>query len=385
MSVTAEQAGIVGAQTRRLPRTAVPPRMAVRAAMWLRGALLRFADRLLPAELAVLEHSTQFAAGYLLAAIAELGIADQLADGPRTAPELAVAAHCDADALHRALRAAAVTGIVRLDRAGRFHATRLTQALTSDAPYYSADWCAFVASPAHQAAWGGLVHTIRSGEPAFRRVNGLSLFDWFGAHPVEGSNFTNGLSGLTLTEAAAIASAYPFPAAGIVCDIAGGTGVLLGEVLRRHPALTGILVEAPAVLTDAAAHLDSMGVTDRVTLLRGDLFGVFVAAADVYLLKWILHDWSDADCTRILRNVAAAMPVGAKLVIVEGLQDANNAHQRFSPIDLEMLIVTEGGRERSVPEFHDLIVSSGLRPGAVRHASTGVSVLEAVKAGTDPR
>lgn len=156
--------------------------------------------------------------------------------------------------------------------------------------------------------------------------------------------------------------------------------MLLGEVLRRHPGETGILVEAPSVLSDAPAHLDSMGIADRVTLVHGDLFGVISASTDVYLLKWILHDWSDADCVRILPNVAAAMPVGSKIVIIEGVQDANTAHPRFSPIDLEMLVVTDGGRERSIPEFHDLIAASGLRPGAVRHASTGVSLLEAVKA-----
>jgi O-methyltransferase domain len=380
IAVTAEQACIVGTPPRRSPRSAVPPRIVVRLAMRLRRALLHAADRLLPAELAVLEHSAHFSGGYLLAAIAELGIADQLAEGPRTASELAVAVGCDADALHRALRAAAVTGLVRLDRAGRFHATRLTRALASDAPYYSADWCAYMMSSAHQAAWGDLVQTIRTGAPAFRRVHGVSLFDWFDSHPAEGSNFTAGLSGLTLSEAAAIASAYPFPASGRVCDVAGGAGVLLGEVLRRHSGLTGILVESPSVLTDSATHLDSIGIAHRVELVPGDLFSGISATADVYLLKWVLHDWSDADCIRILRNVAAAMPVGATLVVIEGVQDANTAHPRFSPIDLEMLVVTDGGRERSITQFQELISASGLRPGAVRHASTGVSLMEAVKA-----
>jgi O-methyltransferase domain len=380
IAITAEQARIVGTQPRRSPRSAVPPRFVVRLAMRLRRALLHAADRLLPSELVVLEHSAQFSGGYLLAAIAELGIADQLAEGPRTASELAVAVGCDADALHRALRAAAVTGLVRLDGAGRFHATRLTRALASDAPYYSADWCAYMMSSAHQAAWGDLVQTIRTGAPAFRRVHGVSLFDWFDSHPAEGSNFTAGLSGLTLSEAAAIASAYQFPASGRVCDVAGGAGVLLGEVLRRHSGLTGILVESPSVLTDAATHLDSIGIAHRVELVPGDLFSGISATADVYLLKWILHDWSDADCIRILRNVAAAMPLGAKLVVIEGVQDANTAHPRFSPIDLEMLVVTDGGRERSITQLQELISASGLRPGAVRHASTGVSLMEAVKA-----
>jgi hypothetical protein len=380
IAVNAEQARIVGTQARRAPRTGVPPGMVVRLAMRLRRALLRAADRLLPSELAVLEHSVQFATAYLLSAIAELGIADQLADGPRTAPELAAALGCDSDSVHRALRAAAVTSVVRLDRAGRFHATRMTRALASDAPYFSAEWCAYMTSPAHQRAWGDLVQTIRSGDPAFHRVHGTSLFEWFDSHPAEGRNFTAGLSGLTLSEAAAIASAYPFPSSGSVCDVAGGAGVLLGQVLGRHPRLSGILVEAPSVLPDAAAHLDAMGISDRVALVHGDLFSIFSATADVYLLKWVLHDWSDADCVRILRNVASAMPAGAKLVIIEGVQDANTAHPRFSPIDLEMLVVTEGGRERSVAEFHALISMSGLRPGAVRLAATGVSLIEAVKA-----
>jgi O-methyltransferase domain len=378
--VTAEQARIVGTRPRRSPRTGVPPRIVVRVAMGLRRMLLRAADRLLPSELAVLEHSAQFTGAYLLRAIAELGIADQLAGGPKAASELATSLGCDADALHRALRAAAVSGLVRLDSAGRFHATRLTRALTSDAPYYSAEWCAYMTSSAHQAAWGGLVQTIRTGEPAFRRVNGVSLFEWFDSHPAEGSNFTAGLSGLTMSEAPAIASAYPFPDSGSVCDIAGGAGVLLGEVLRRHPGATGILVESPLVLADAAVHLGSIGIADRVALVQGDLFGAIPAKADLYLLKWVLHDWSDTDCIRILRNVAATMEGDARLVVIEGVQDANTPHPRFSPIDLEMLMVTEGGRERSVSQFHDLMKASGLRPGAVRHAPAGVALLEAVRA-----
>jgi hypothetical protein len=349
-------------------------------AMWLRHLLLRAADRLLPSEIAVLEHSAQFTVAHLLAAIAELGIADQLAGGPRTAAELASAAGCDADALHRALRAAAVPGLVRIDRSGRFHATRLTRALASDAPYRSAEWCAFMASSAHQAAWGDLVQTLRTGDPAFRRVHGMSFFEWFETHPAEGRNFAAGLSGLTMSDAPAIVSSYPFPSSGTVCDVAGGSGVLLGEVLRRHSHLRGILVEAPPVLTDAATYLASVGVADRVELVHGNFFSEIPAAADVYLLKWVLHDWSDADCVRILRNVAGGMPAGAKLVVVEGEQEANVAHPRFSPIDLQMLVVTEGGRERSVSHIHELMSAAGLRPATVRHAPAGLVLLEAVKA-----
>jgi O-methyltransferase domain len=365
--------------SRRSPRTQVPPRFAVHAAMKLRGFLLRAADRVMPSELAVLEHSAGFATGYLLAAMVELGVPDELAKGPRTADELATSLHCNAGALHRALRMGAVHSLVRLDPQGRFHTTRLTEALTSDAPYSSDQWCSFMASKAHQNAWGDLAETLRTGESAFRRQNGMSFFEWFDAHPGEGRAFAGGLSGLTLSEASAIASSYRFPGTGVVCDIAGGVGAVLGEVLRRNKNVRGILVEAPLVLPEAAEYLASLGLTERVELRPGDLFGDLRATADVYLLKWVLHDWDDADCVRLLRNVAAAMPTGAKLVVVEGVQERSAAHARFSPIDLQMLVVTDGGRERSISEIQGLMTEAGLRPTTVDRTPADLALLEAVK------
>lgn len=381
MAVHAVPDEVVGisAQPRRSPRTQVPPKVAVHAAMKLRRLLLRAADRVLPSELAVLEHSAGFSVSYLLAAIVDLGVPDELASGPRTAEELATALQCNADALHRALRMGAVHNLVRLDRQGRFHATRLTKALTSDAPYASDQWCTFMASKAHQNAWGDLAETLRDGKSAFRRQNGMSFFDWFDEHPGEGRAFAAGLSGLTLSEASAIVSSYGFPRSGVVCDIAGGVGVVLAEVLRRRPEVRGILVEAPLVLTEAAAYLNSLGLADRVDLRQGDLFGDLQVAADVYLLKWILHDWDNAACVRLLGNVADAMPSGAKLVVIEGIQERSRAHSRFSPIDLQMLVVTEGGRERSVAEIQSLMRQAGLRPLKVQRTPADLALLEAEK------
>jgi hypothetical protein len=368
------------ASPRRRPRTQAPPRVAVHVAMKLRRALLRAADRVLPAELAVLEHSAGFSVAYLLGAMVELGIPDELASGPKSAEELAITLHCDADAVHRALRMGAVYDLVRLDRTGRFHATRLTKALTSDAAYASDQWCSFMASKAHQNAWGDLAATMRSGESAFRRQNGMSFFAWFDTHPAEGRAFTAGLSGLTLSEASAISASYRFPRSGVVCDIAGGSGALLGEVLRRMPDARGILIEAPLVLSEAARHLGSLGVSHRVEFREGDLFGELRATADVYLLKWILHDWDDDDCVRLLGNVATMMPSSAKLVVIEGVQDHSSAHARFSPIDLQMLVVTEGGRERSISEIQHLMTKAGLRPTSVSRTPADLALVEAEKA-----
>ncbi|MCU1490116.1 MAG: O-methyltransferase [Acidimicrobiaceae bacterium] len=364
----------------RSPRSTkhgVPPRFAISISMWLRRFFLRAADRALPAQVALLEHVHQFAGTYLLAAFAELGIADHLASGPKTADELAAMVHCDADAMHRALRAAAACNLVRLDKKGRFHATRLLGPMRSNDPSATADWCRYIGSPSLQVAWADLAETIRSGRNGFHRINGMSTFEWFDAHPDEGRRFASGLGGLTRAEAQMVIAAYPFPETGTVCDIAGGAGVLLGEILRTRPGLDGVLVEAPLVLAEAAIYLASIGLADRVQLVEGDLFGQIEATADVYLLKWILHDWDDATCERIIKNVASAMPGGARLVVIEGNQERNEVHPRFSMIDLQMLTMSEGGKERSRGEFERLLTNGGMHPLGTRRTATDLLLVEA--------
>lgn len=174
-----------------------------------------------------------------------------------------------------------------------------------------------------------------------------------------------------------IIAAYPFPETGTVCDIAGGAGVLLGEILKAYPGLDGVVVEAPLVLAEAATYLASIGLADRVQLVEGDLFGQIQATADIYLLKWILHDWDDAKCETIIKNVAAAMPDNARLVAIEGNQDRNEVHPRFSMIDLQMLTMSEGGRERSGAELERLLTNGGMHTLATHRTATDLLLVEA--------
>jgi hypothetical protein len=366
------------------PARRPPPPIAVHAAMTLRRMLLWMADRMIPAHPALLEHAHQFAKAHLLCSLAELQIADHLAGGPKDASQLGALTGCDPAALHRALRAAATFGVVRLDRRGRFHATRLLSQLRSADPGRAADWCRFIGSSSHQAAWSALSQSIRTGRSAFREVHGTSLFDWFAAHPQDGQHFNAGIAGLTLAEAPFIAAAYPFPDGTVICDIGGGTGTLLAEILRRHPRSRGILVETPGVLAEAAPYLRTAGLAARVELTEGDIFRDVQATADIYLLKWVLHDWDDRACQAILRRIAAAMPAGATLIIIEGVQPRNSPHPRFSMIDLQMLVAADGGRERPLPELERLIAAAGLRPGRTRRTATDLALIEATKPPPSP-
>ena len=358
-------------------RTKVPPAFVIKTVAAVRALLLRTADRLLPAPLAAAELGHQFARAHILATLSELGVADALSNSPQTADELALRLECDPASLHRLLRAAATFGAVHMGSGGRVSATRITQALHSGDPHAVGAWCSYLASPAHQMAWADLATSVRTGEPAFRRVHGRNLFEHFASNPEQGRHFNQGLAGLTLTDAPFVLGALDLPHVGVVCDIAGGRGALLAEVLLARPALGGILVESANVLTEAADYLRSRNLLDRVQLVPGDIFALDVTA-DLYLLKWILHDWDDATCTRLLKGIAATMPPGARLAVIEGIQEANVVDPRFSMVDLEMLVVTEDGRERPARDLHKLLTSAHLTPESTRVTATGTAVFTAI-------
>jgi hypothetical protein len=355
--------------------TRIPPAFVIKAVNAVRAGLSRLAERLLPAPLAVAELGHQFARAHVLAALSELGVADRLGNEPISSGELAATLECDPDALHRLLRAAATFGAVTMGKDGRVRATRMTRALRGDDVHAVGAWCRYLSSTAHQQAWGDLVTSVRTGQPAFRRVHGRSLFEWFGEHPDEGERFTRGLAGLTLADAPFVLGALDLPDHGVVCDVGGGRGVMLAEILGARPDLRGVLLDAEDVLIEAKCYLAERGLLSRVELLPANIFAPFQVTADLYLLKWILHDWNDPMCVELLRNLAATMTSTSRLAVIEGLQDPNVVDPRFSMIDLEMLVVTDGGRERSADQLSRLLSAAGLLPTTTAITATGTAVL----------
>jgi hypothetical protein len=170
-----------------------------------------------------------------------------------------------------------------------------------------------------------------------------------------------------------LARAYPWPRRGVICDVAGGVGTLLAAILDRRPEAHGILIDAPKVLAEADPFLRARGLSQRVERRSGDLFGELDARADVYVLKWILHDWSDEACHGMLGRVRACMPAGSRVVAIDQRRDPGRASPVTAMVDLHMLVECEGGRERTPAEAHGLMRDAGLRPGRVRHS--GVHML----------
>lgn len=139
------------------------------------------------------------------------------------------------------------------------------------------------------------------------------------------------------------------------------------------------LFDRPEVVEGARATLDHTGVGDRIERVGGDFFTSVPAGGDVYLLKHILHDWSDEACVRILENVRAAMTDDARVVVVEMLIAKAGTPSPAALLDLNMLVMLEG-KERTSEEFAALFAQAGLRLSSVTPTHSPVAVLEARKA-----
>ncbi|HEX8102369.1 MAG TPA: methyltransferase [Solirubrobacteraceae bacterium] len=352
----------------------VPPPPAVDAALFLRRALLRAADALLPAGAVMWDKTMGIERTMVIAALADLGVADELAAGAATAAELAPRVGADADTLHRVLRAAAVDGVVRLDRRGRFKLTRLGRTLKSDAYATLRPWARYMGLASTRAAWGDLTESVRSGRAAFPRVNGQSVWAHFAEHPEEERLFAGAMRSVTEIDAPAVAAVPLWPESGTVCDVAGGAGTLLAAILKAHPGLRGVLVEAPGVLKEAETYLAGEGVRDRVELVEGNIFEELRVAADVYVLKTVLHDWDDPTSAKILANVRPAMAPGTRMILIEQVQERNTPAPFASLADLQMLTQCDDGRERSRDELRALLTAARLTPGRVERAAVNALI-----------
>ena len=128
----------------------------------------------------------------------------------------------------------------------------------------------------------------------------------------------------------------------------------------------------------AAAEIARKGLGQRTTAVAGDFFES-VPQADLYLLKFILHDWDDERAITILRRCREAMTPGGRVAIVEMVVGELSEPGLGALIDMNMLAASPG-QERSLDEYDALLTAAGLRRTAVRPASSSQSVIEAVAA-----
>jgi O-methyltransferase domain len=202
------------------------------------------------------------------------------------------------------------------------------------------------------------------------------LFDATRSDPEFRALFHKGLASRTRNDAAAVAEAYDFSDARKVVDIGGGSGSLLSAILSRHEHISGVLFDlAPAI---EAAKASPGGPLPRTEFIIGDFFKDVPASADIYLLKWILHDWGDDEAVRILATCRRFAATESKVLVIEGLLGAPNELTLTNLADINMMLMTGRGRERTEAEFAELFDQAGFALRTVMPTRGHLSILEAV-------
>ena len=310
---------------------------------------------------------------------ARLGLADLLASGPQGCPALAQATGTHAPSLYRLLRLLASVGVFAEDDQHRFALTPAAAFLRSDVDGTLRHMAMHLGEESHWRSWGELLHSVRTGGPAFGHLYGMGHFAYLARHPEEAATFDAFMVDQTAHAATAIVSAYDFAGVSTVVDVGGGRGTLLAAILTAYPALRGILFDQPQVLEGARALLEASGVASRCELSGGDFFQAVPAGGDAYLLQQILHDWDDERAKQILERCHAALPSDGRLLIVERLIPPGNAPAPAKSVDMVMLVIL-GGRERTEGEYADLLAGAGFRLARVIPTRSPFSILEAQRA-----
>lgn len=352
---------------RRAPRPSdalgmpIPPSAFVRVGMRLRRLLGRAHDAMVPPPQLLLERVFGLLDTKALFCAIDLRLPELLADGPCSADELAVAAGADADAVARVLRYLVSRGFFTTRRDGRFANNGASEVLREDHPHSWRAWVAFFGSDWNSRIFERMPERVRTSTPATELSFGVPFFDYLHqVNPAAGEAFD-----------AAMASGSPIQAlllpdrlldgARHVCDVGGGTGGVLVNLLLRRPELRGTVFDLEPLRAEAEQTLAAGGVTERAAFAGGDFFEAVPGGFDLATMFAVLHDWDDDSCVAILRRTAEALEPGGRILVVEKPLPDHGGADFAKASDLVMLVLGDGGRERDAAHYQELFTRAGLR------------------------
>jgi hypothetical protein len=309
-----------------------------------------------------------------LAVAAELGLAEALAQGPLHVDALARRTNSHPPTLFRLLRALESSGVFSEVSPFVFANTPTSNCLRRDVPDTQWAWVRAQLSVGGGVyeGWSGLRDSIRTGDTAFDQVLGCTFWEFYRRNPEAGAIFNEAMRRIGKHNSPEIAKSYDWSRFPLIADIGGGVGGLLMDIIDAYPSCRGILFDEPRVVQQAISH-------ERLEPIGGDFFQSVPPGADAYILRWIIHDWADAEAVTLLGKVRRAMKPGARLFLLEELIPETPELVAGKWTDLLMLAIT-GGREPTEKEYRELLLAADFELEEVVPTSGPLSILVA-KAG----
>jgi hypothetical protein len=301
----------------------------------------------------------------VIGTLAALSVAEYLAERSLTADQIAEQACSDPNMTYRVLRAGAALGFLEYDpTTTAFTGTRRLEILHPDSPFTLKHYAQTVPRPAFWLPAMRLTETVTRGSNYAEEMLGGDVWHFFADHDDDARIFRSAMTDLStpvIREAADVIDGIGEVDNGFVVDVGGANGAFVGELLKRHVQLNGAVLDLPQAMAGVSETAQHLGVSDRMTGLAGDFFAS-VPAADLYLLKFILHDWHDASCIKILSAIRRSMKPSARLFVVEMvIADPGDPATSMSAVLMDIAMLGAfTGKERDIHEFENLLRAADL-------------------------
>ena len=274
------------------------------------------------------------------------------------------------------MRALAANGIFHEEADGTFTQTPVSETLRSGRPGSMRAFAEVELGHDHYEAWGQVDTCFHQNGTAFERIFNMPVWRYYAEHPELEALFGEGMTNMTVLANAAILGDYTFPDFKEAVDVGGGYGSFLSAILDHHPTAKGTVYDLPTIAKEAGKSEFVKRHNARLKVEGGDFFKDVPAGGDLYLLKFIIHDWDDERSIAILSNVRKAIAPSGRLILVEMVLPKPNEPHVGTLLDLNMMVMT-GGRERTEKGYADLLAKSGFRLGRVVPTKSPFSVIEA--------
>lgn len=356
----------------------LPPVLFLKVLNAFRAFLIRLNRMLFPGNVVLYEQFQNF---WLLPALyvaAKFNIASVLSEKALTSEEIAAKLALDPCNVARIMRALAGEGIFRQFRDGRFGLNGRSKGLLDERGSLRYMILHHL-GPINWNLMSNLEYSVRTGQDAFTDKYGKPTYDFLKDHPSENLLFDKSMSNLSDLGLAPILQAYDFSKFKIVADIGGGEGFLLANILHYCPGTHGILFDSQNALEKAPELLSRYNALNRAEILPGNFFERIPVKADIYLLKNIIHNWSDIQSIELLCNIRKTMEPGAILLILEMVIPDNSGPSLAKLLDIQMMATMTGGKERTGLEYRDILDKSGFRLKRIIPTISPVSLIEATQ------
>jgi O-methyltransferase domain len=316
---------------------------------------------------------------YSLSGVARLGVADHMDKTARPIEELAAKVGAHAPSLYRVMRLLASLGVFKEGPARHFALTPVGELLKTDAPASLRAMAMMFGEEFSTRAYAHITDCLRTGGDGVTEAYGKDIWQVLAEHPAQCEVFQNAMTSNSSGSVPAIVEAYDFGGIKRIADVGGGHGFLLGSILRSYPAMQGVLFDRPEVVGSVPKN-GFAGLEGRVAVEGGSFFERVPDSCDAYIMKHIIHDWDDDHCRTILRPMREKLPRNGRVLVCEMVVTDDPGPTSAKMLDIEMLVMTVGGKERTEAEFAELFASAGLKLNRIVPTARPVAVIEAVPA-----